>query len=155
MSQTAARLDVPAVAPRRLCSLHFRDSRPLAGQPRLPPAAGPYRDEVHSGRAWHLGWRWLAVIVGVAVICCLPALASALPASVAKLAPLQLENRILGSQRMSFSGYAESDATFGLPPLPAFSSVTPLLDGVTRMRVWQASPDRWRVLPDTGADLPG
>jgi len=23
--------------------------------------------------------------------------------------------------------------------------VTPLLDGVTRMRVWQASPDRWRV----------
>jgi hypothetical protein len=107
---------------------------------------------VHSGRAWHLGWRWLAVIAGVAVISCLPLLASALPASVAKLTPLQLENRILGSQRMSFSGYAESDATFGLPPLPAFSTVTPLLDGVTRMRVWQASPDRWRVdtLSDAG-----
>jgi hypothetical protein len=30
--------------------------------------------------------------------------------------------------------------------------VTPLLDGVTRMRVWQAAPDRWRVdtLSDTG-----
>ena len=72
--------------------------------------------------------------------------------SVPKLTPRQLESRILGSQRLSFSGYAESDANFGLPALPAFSSVTPLLDGVTRMRVWQASPDRWRVdtLSDAG-----
>ncbi|HJZ01661.1 MAG TPA: hypothetical protein VJ305_13130 [Streptosporangiaceae bacterium] len=92
------------------------------------------------------------MLAGVAVLCSLPVLASALPASVPQFTPLQLENRILGSQRMSFSGYAESDATFGLPPLPAFSSVTPLLDGVTRMRVWQASPDRWRVdtLSDAG-----
>jgi hypothetical protein len=107
---------------------------------------------MHPGRAWHLGWRWLAVLAGVAVLCCLPVLASALPVSVPKLTPQQLENRILGSERMSFSGYAESNATFGLPPLPAFSSVTPLLDGVTRMRVWQASPDHWRVdtLSDAG-----
>ena len=92
------------------------------------------------------------MLTGIAVLCCLPVLASALPAGVQKLTPRQLENRILGSQRMSFSGYAESDATFGLPPLPAFSSVTPLLDGVTRMRVWQASPDHWRVdtLSDAG-----
>jgi hypothetical protein len=107
---------------------------------------------VHPGRAWHFGWRWLAVLAGVTVLCCLPVLASALPASVPAATPQQLENRILGSQRMSFSGYAESNATFGLPSLPAFSSVTPLLDGVTRMRVWQASPDRWRVdtLSDAG-----
>jgi hypothetical protein len=92
------------------------------------------------------------VLTGFAMLCGVPVLASALPASVPKLSPGQLENRILGSQRMSFSGYAESDATFGLPPLPAFSSVTPLLNGVTRMRVWQASPDHWRVdtLSDTG-----
>jgi hypothetical protein len=92
------------------------------------------------------------VLTGVAVLCCLPVLASALPASVPRLTPRQLEDRILGSQRLSFSGYAESEATFGLPPLPAFSSVTPLLDGVTRMRVWQASPRHWRVdtLSDTG-----
>jgi hypothetical protein len=92
------------------------------------------------------------VLTGITVLCCLPVLASALPASVPRLTPLQLEQRILGSQRMSFAGYAESNATFGLPPLPAFSSVTPLLDGVTRMRVWQASPTNWRVdtLSDTG-----
>lgn len=89
---------------------------------------------------------------GVAVLCCLPVLASALPVTVPQLTPRQFESRILGSQRLSFSGYAESDATFGLPPLPAFSGVTPLLDGVTRMRVWQAAPDHWRVdtLSDAG-----
>jgi hypothetical protein len=92
------------------------------------------------------------VLAGVAALCCLPVLASALPVSVPALTPRQLESKILASQRLSFSGYAESDATFGLPPLPAFASVTPLLDGITRMRVWQAAPDRWRVdtLSDTG-----
>jgi hypothetical protein len=94
------------------------------------------------------------VLAGVAVLCCLPVLASTLPASVPRFTPQQLASRILSSQRMSFSGYAESNATFGLPPLPAFSTVTPLLDGVTRMLVWQASPDRWRVdtLSDAGED---
>jgi hypothetical protein len=107
---------------------------------------------VRPGHAWHIGWRWIVVLTGVAVLCCLPVLASALPATVPARTPRQLENLILGSQRLSFSGYAESNATFGLPPLPAFSSVTPLLDGVTRMRVWQALPDRWRVdtLSDAG-----
>ncbi len=92
------------------------------------------------------------MLTGVAVLCCLPILASALPASVPRFTPRQLENLILGSQRLSFAGYAESDADFGLPPLPAFSTVTPLLDGVTRMRVWQAAPDHWRVdtLSDAG-----
>jgi hypothetical protein len=92
------------------------------------------------------------VLTGVVAGCCLPVLASALPVTVPQLTAGQLESRILGSQRLSFTGYAESDATFGLPPLPAFSGVTPLLDGVTRMRVWQASPDHWRVdtLSDAG-----
>ena len=40
----------------------------------------------------------------------------------------------------------------GCPALSGFGSVTSLLDGVTRMRVWQASSDRWRVdvLTDVG-----
>jgi hypothetical protein len=106
---------------------------------------------VRFGHAWHVRWRWVAVLAGAALLCCLPALASALPASVPQLTARQLEQRILASQRLSFSGYAESDANFGLPPLPAFSSVTPLLDGVTRLRVWQAATDRWRV--DTLSDV--
>ena len=94
----------------------------------------------------------MVVLAGVAIVCCVPALVSALPAAVPALSARQFEHRILASQNLSFAGYAESDADFGLPAFPAFSTVTPLLDGVTRMRVWQASPDRWRVdtLSDAG-----
>jgi hypothetical protein len=92
------------------------------------------------------------VFAGVALVCCLPAVVSAVPASVPAMTATQLESRILASREESFDGYAESSADFNLPDFPAFSSVTPLLDGTTRMRVWQASPDRWRVdtLSDAG-----
>jgi len=90
-------------------------------------------------------WRWLVVVGGVAVLCCLPVLASALPVSVPRLTPFGLRERILGSAPLAYAGYAESDATFGLPSLEGLQNLTDLLDGVTRMRVWQAAPDRWRV----------
>ncbi|MBO0805507.1 MAG: hypothetical protein J2P25_20825, partial [Nocardiopsaceae bacterium] len=101
---------------------------------------------------WWQWWRWIVVLAGVAVLCCLPTVVSAVGVSVPAMTAAQLRDRILASQRIPFAGYAESDAAFGLPPFPAFASVTPLLDGVTRMRVWQASPSHWRVdtLSDAG-----
>jgi hypothetical protein len=99
-----------------------------------------------------VGWRWALVAGGLAALCALPALAGVLPVSAPALTAAQLRSRILNSGRISYSGYAESNATFGLPPLPGLSDVTSLLDGVTRMQVWQASPSDWRVdvLSDTG-----
>jgi hypothetical protein len=96
--------------------------------------------------------RWSAVAAGLAVLCSLPVLASALPVSVPRLTAHQLRGRILASADESYAGYAESNATFGLPPLPGLTDVTSLLDGVTKMRVWVASPDVWRVdvLSDAG-----
>lgn len=96
--------------------------------------------------------RWAAVAAGVVVLCALPVVASALPVSVPTFTAAQLRARILASAGMSYSGYAESNATFGVPPLSGLTSVTSLLDGVTKMEVWQAAPDRWRVdvLTDTG-----
>src|SRR5215469_18052978 len=142
----------PPLPPAAALPRHPGTGSGTASDTCRPLRQSPYRCEVRPGHAWHVGWRWIVVLTGVAAACCLPVLASALPASVPARTPRQLENQILASQRLSFSGYAESNATFGLPPLPAFSSVTPLLDGVTRMRVWQASPDHWRVdtLSDTG-----
>jgi hypothetical protein len=95
--------------------------------------------------------RWALVAGGVALLCVLPVVDSALPVTVPRLPVSQLRARILDSPR-SYAGYVESDATFGLPALSGFGSVTSLLDGVTRMRVWQASSDRWRVdvLTDVG-----
>lgn len=95
--------------------------------------------------------RWGLVVGGIALLCVLPIVDSALPVSVPRMSALQLRTRILDSPR-SYAGYVESNATFGLPALNGFGTVTSLLDGVTRMRVWQAAPDRWRVdvLSDVG-----
>jgi hypothetical protein len=92
------------------------------------------------------------VAAGVALLCALPAIASALPVSAPAVTAAGLRSHILASASLPYAGYAESDATFGLPSLPGLSDITSLLDGVTKMRVWQASPDRWRVdvLSDAG-----
>jgi hypothetical protein len=68
--------------------------------------------------------RRAVVAVGLAVLCALPVIASALPVSVPPLTASQLRGRILASADESFAGYAESNATFGLPPrsgVPAYS----------------------------------
>jgi hypothetical protein len=64
----------------------------------------------------------------------------------------QLRGRILASAGLSYAGYAESNATFGLPSLAGLAGLTSLLDGVTKMRVWEATATRWRVdvLSDSG-----
>ena len=96
--------------------------------------------------------RWAAVAVGLVLLCGLPVIASALPVSVPRLTANQLRGRILAAAGESYAGYAESNATFGLPSLTGFSSLTALFDGVTKMRVWQATATRWRVdvLSDAG-----
>ena len=96
--------------------------------------------------------RWAVVAVGLTALCAMPVLASALPPSVPKMTASQLRGRILASAAESYAGYAESNATFGLPELPGLRDVTSLLDGVTKMRVWEAGPDLWRVdvLSDAG-----
>jgi len=86
--------------------------------------------------------RWAAVAVGVTLLCGLPVIASALPVSVPSLTASQLRGRILASADESYAGYAESNATFGLPPVAGLSHLISLLDGVTKMRVWQATPTR-------------
>ena len=96
--------------------------------------------------------RWAVVVAGVALLCGLPVIASALPVSVPQLTASQLRARILASADESYAGYAESNATFGLPPVSGLTGLTSLLNGVTKMRVWQATPGRWRVdvLSDAG-----
>jgi hypothetical protein len=89
---------------------------------------------------------------GLAVLCGLPVIASALPTSMPAMTAGQLRARILASADESYAGYAESNAAFGLPPLAGLTGVTALFDGPTKMRVWEASPTQWRVdvLSDAG-----
>jgi hypothetical protein len=98
--------------------------------------------------------RW-AVVVGVVVLlCALPSIDSALPVSVPSVPPAQLRAHIMASASTPYAGYAESDASFGLPSLEGLAGVSSLLDGITRMRVWQANLNYWRVdvLNDVGED---
>jgi len=87
------------------------------------------------------------------LLCALPTIDSALPVTVPHVPAAELRAHILAAEDQPFAGYAESDASFGLPTgLEGFGGVTSLLDGVTRMRIWQAAPNRWRVdvLTDVG-----
>ena len=96
--------------------------------------------------------RWAVVAADVALLCGLPVTASAPPVNVPQLTAGQLRARILASADESYAGYAESNATFGLPPVSGLTGLTSLLNGVTKMRVWQATPGRCRVdvLSDAG-----
>src|SRR6201985_3098245 len=96
--------------------------------------------------------RWAAVAAGVALCGGMPGIASALPGSVPQLTASQLRTRILASADEPYAGYAESNATFGLPPVAGLTGLTSLLNGVTKMRVWQAARDGCRVdvLSDAG-----
>jgi hypothetical protein len=96
--------------------------------------------------------RWAVVAAGAVLLCGLPVIASGLPVSVPQLTAGQLKARVLASAGESYAGYAESNATFGLPPVAGLTGLTSLLNGVTKMRIWQATPDRWRVdvLSDAG-----
>jgi hypothetical protein len=100
----------------------------------------------------HIARRWALVAAGVVLLCGLPVIASALPVTVPRLTAGQLRARVLASADEPYAGYAESNATFGLPPVAGLTGLTSLLNGATKMRVWQAAPDRWRVdvLSDAG-----
>ena len=89
--------------------------------------------------------RWAMVMACVALLCGLPAIASALPVSVPQLTAAQLRTRILASADEPYAGYAESNATFGLPPVAGLTGLTSLLNGVTKIRVCRPTPARWRV----------
>src|SRR5580704_11591061 len=73
-------------------------------------------------------WRWVAVVCGVALLCGLPAIVSALPVPASVLSASALRARILASGGVPYQGYAESSVDLGLPELPGLGDVTGLLD---------------------------
>jgi hypothetical protein len=106
--------------------------------------------------------RWCLVVGATAAVCALPVLINALPAAAGRpVDATQLRARILASSNVPYQGYVQSDGALDVPTLRELSDITAMLDGATRMRVWQASATRWRVdaLSDAGErdtyQLPG
>lgn len=88
--------------------------------------------------------RWAVVLAGIALACTVPGLIGLLPARADGVDLAELRSRILAADP-AHAGYAESVGSLGLPDLPAIDNVAGLLGGRTRMRVWHAAANAWRV----------
>jgi hypothetical protein len=97
-------------------------------------------------RASRQAWlRWAVVACGAAALCALPAVIAALPVQGSAVGAAVLRARILASAHVPYQGYAESNASLGVPRLPDLSGLGTLLDGATDQYVWYRSPGRWRA----------
>jgi hypothetical protein len=94
---------------------------------------------------WPSPWRWVVVVCGTAVLCAVPAIVAALPVPGSQITAAALRARILGSEAVSYEGYAESTSDLGLPVLPDLQDVSRLLDGTTDQYAWYRSPAHWRA----------
>jgi hypothetical protein len=96
--------------------------------------------------------RWTLVAVVAALLIAVPAVVATLPSAGRSIDPVRLRALISESGRRPYQGYAESTGSIGLADLPHLAEVTSLLNGITRMRAWYLSPDRYRVdvITDTG-----
>lgn len=91
------------------------------------------------------GWRWLAVLAGIGVLVSLPSAVAALPTARSELSAAQLLDRIQGSGRVGYQGYAESSGGLALPVTSQFASLGDLFGGQSQLRVWWRSATDWRV----------
>jgi len=90
--------------------------------------------------------RWLVVGLSVLALLSLPSVVSAVPLAQSDRSPAtDVLARVRSSAAVSYQGYAESHGILALPDVPQFGDLISLLGSTTRMRVWWASADRWRV----------
>jgi hypothetical protein len=89
--------------------------------------------------------RWLIVAAVTAVLCALPAAIGAIPAGTIRIATSTLAARIAASARQPYQANAVATGSVGIPVLPELADVADLFDGTTSLRIWYASPQRWRV----------
>src|SRR3954465_3170875 len=89
--------------------------------------------------------RWGIVAALAAVLAALPSVIGALPASDSGVSAPELRARVLASDGVGFSGYAESAGGRAPPLPPQLPSVAPLLSARTTMRVGGRTPADNRV----------
>lgn len=90
-------------------------------------------------------WRWSIVMVGAAVLVSLPAVVAALPVHARSAPAANLLRAVARSSQVAYSGDAESVGGLVLPVTSAFSELTDLFGGRTRLRVWWRGTDAWRA----------
>ncbi|MDJ0392424.1 hypothetical protein QMK17_03635 [Rhodococcus sp. G-MC3] len=90
-------------------------------------------------------WRWLAVVLGVAVLVATPSVIERLPVGASDIAAADLLARVQSSTATPYSGYAQAVGGVVLPVTDGLGGLPDLLGDTTSMRVWYLGPDSWRV----------
>ncbi len=89
-------------------------------------------------------WRWGIVAAAVVLVLATPVVVATVSAPSGTADPAGLRERVVGSDRVPHQGVAVIRGTSPLPELPRLEDVSALLSGVTTVRSWYRSPDRWR-----------
>jgi hypothetical protein len=86
------------------------------------------------------------VLLAVVLLCSAPAVVGALPVSAPERSVPQLLEAARSSASVAYTGYAESRGTLNLPDVSSITGpVLNLLSARSRLRVWNAGANRFRV----------
>ncbi|OZE08544.1 hypothetical protein CH249_08640 [Rhodococcus sp. 05-2255-3B1] len=96
-------------------------------------------DEVHKK------WRWLAVVLGIAVLVTTPAVIERWPVDASDISAAELLSRVQSSTATPYSGYAQAVGGVTLPVTDGLGGLPDLLGDTTTLRAWYRAPDSWRV----------
>jgi hypothetical protein len=100
-----------------------------------------------AARGYGTGRRWALVAVLVAVLVALPLVLRVLPAADSATSAARLRAAVLASDRVQFSGFAQSAGGLSLPVTDQLTSLADLFSQRTTMRVW------WRGAEDNRVDV--
>jgi outer membrane lipoprotein-sorting protein len=98
-----------------------------------------------AGRTLAPAWRWATVGLLVAILVSLPWAIGRIPARGADTSATTQLQRILASDDVGYSGYAEAQGGVSLPVTSQFTELTDLLGQRTRLRVWWRTTTDWRI----------
>lgn len=89
-------------------------------------------------------WRWAVVGAAAVLVLGTPVVVTAMTAPSGTVDAGGLRERVLRSAGQSYLGVTVIRGALPLPVLPKLEDVSALLTGVTTVRSWYRSPDRWR-----------
>ncbi|MBY4130725.1 transcriptional regulator [Rhodococcus fascians] len=90
-------------------------------------------------------WRWLAVVLGIAVLVATPSVIERLPVDASDIGAAELLSRVQSSTETPYSGYAQAVGGVTLPVTEGLGGLPDLLGDTTTLRAWYRAPDSWRV----------
>ncbi|MGV8872711.1 MAG: LolA family protein [Rhodococcus sp. (in: high G+C Gram-positive bacteria)] len=90
-------------------------------------------------------WRWLAVVLGIAVLVATPSVVERWPVDASAIAAEELLSRVQSSTATPYSGYAQAIGGVTLPVTDGLGGLPDLLGDTTTLRAWYRGPDSWRV----------